>query len=107
MSHLRKKVHWWPTGKPSRPWGVWFEGKRWEVVVSDVPGQQRRYSLLIEGRKQEEFVDWPANWTKAPDNGGNASQRGEYEYESEKYEKNKDVLPFDDDLEDDDLEDEA
>jgi len=94
MSHLRKKVHWWPTGNPSRPWGVLFEGEDWEVAVIDVPGQPRRYSLLIGGREQEEFVDWPANWTKAPDNGGNASQRAEYERECDYFDKNEDVLPY-------------
>jgi len=94
MSHLSKKVHWWPTGDPSQPWGVWFEGEHWEVTVIDVPGQQHRYSLLIGGRKQQEFVDWPANWTKAPDDAANASQRAEYEHECEYWEKNKDVLPY-------------
>ena len=62
-----------------------------------MPGPGRRYSLLVNGRKvEEEFVDWPANWTTAPDNGGNASQRAEYEYELEKWEKNKDDLKGDD-----------
>ncbi len=103
MSHLTKKVHWWPTGNPSRPWGVLFEGKDWEVAVIDVPGQQRRYSLLINGRKREEFVDWPENWTKAPDDGANASQRAEYERECEYWDKNEDVLPYG--MDEDDFED--
>jgi hypothetical protein len=55
--------------------------------------------LLIGGRKEEEFVDWPANWTTAPDDGANASQRAEFEHERDRFEKNKDVLP----LEADDL----
>ena len=97
MSHLTKKVHWWPTGNRSRPWGVWFEGEHWEVAVIDVPGQQRRYSLLIGGRKREEFVDWPANWTKAPDDAANASQRAEFEHERDYFDKNKDVRPYNED----------
>ncbi len=94
MSHLTEKVHWWPTGDRSRPWSVWFKGDHWEVVVIDVPGQQRRYPLLIGGRKREEFVDWPENWTKAPDDCANASQRAEYQRERERWERLKDVEPL-------------
>jgi hypothetical protein len=103
MNRLERKVHWWPTGDPCLPWAVWFEGEHWEIAVTDVPGQGPRYSLLVNGRKKEEFVDWPASWTTAPDNGGNASQRAEYEHECEYWKKNKDVSPIDEDeLGDDD-----
>ncbi len=67
------------------------------MAVIDVPGQQRRYSLLIGGRKREEFVDWPANWTKAPDDAANASQRAEFEHERDYFDKNKDVRPYNED----------
>ena len=100
MSDLTKKVHWWPTGNPSQPWRVYFEGREWEVVVIDGPGQQRRNALLIGGVKQEEFVDWPPSWTQEPESAANAAQRAEFEHEIEYWEKNKDVLPLDDDFED-------
>ena len=101
MSHLTEKVTWYPTGSRSQPWSVWFKGEHWEVAVIDVPGQQRRYSLLIGGRKREEFVDWPANWTKLPDSAASRSQRWEYEHEIEYWDKNKDVLPlYEEDFED-------
>jgi hypothetical protein len=97
MGRLEKKVHWWPTLDPAGPrWGVWFEGDHWQLAVAEMPGQPPRYSLFLNGRKEEEFVDWPAGWTIAPDDSpGLAAQKAEYEYEIEKMEKNKDVLPID------------
>ena len=54
--------------------------------------------LLVNGRKEEEFVDWPASWTIEPDDSpGLAAQKAEFEYEMEKMEKNKDVLPIEED----------
>ncbi len=94
MSHLTKKVHWWPTGNPSQPWVVHFEGEEWAVVVIDGPGQQRRYALLIGGVKQEEFVDWPPSWTQEPESAATASQRAEFEREIKYWEKQKDVRPI-------------
>jgi hypothetical protein len=54
-----------------------------------------RYSLLIEGSRQEEFVDWPQSWTQLPDDAANASQRAEYQREMERWERLKDVEPLD------------
>ena len=101
MNHFTKKVHWWPTGDTPRPWGVWHEGVHWEVFVVEAPGEHRRYALFIDGVKQEEFVDWPPSWTKA-NGAGSASQRAEFEHEEEYWEKNRDVLPLDDDFGDED-----
>jgi hypothetical protein len=80
MSNLTKTVKWYPTGNPSRPWAVLHEGQTWEVEVIDGAGEQPRYSLLIEGSRQEEFVDW---------------QRAEYQREMERWERLKDVEPLD------------
>lgn len=95
MSNLTKTVKWYPTGNPSRPWAVLHEGQTWEVEVIDGAGEQPRYSLLIEGSRQEEFVDWPQSWTQLPDDAANASQRVEYQREMERWERLKDVEPLD------------
>jgi len=95
MSNLTKTVKWYPTGNPSRPWTVLHEGQTWEVEVIDGAGEQPRYSLLIEGSRQEEFVDWPESWTQLPDDAANASQRAEYEREMANWERHKDVQPLD------------
>ncbi len=95
MSHLEKKVHWWPTGDPSQPWRVLHDGATWEVIVIDESGGETRYALLIEGRKEAEFTDWPESWTQAPDDAGNAAQRAEYEREIRRWERLKDVMPLD------------
>jgi hypothetical protein len=73
-----------------------------EIAITDVPGQPSHYSLLINGRKQDEFVEWPASWTTEPDSGVLAVQREEYEYEMEKRRKNKDVLPIEEEELDED-----
>lgn len=97
MSRFERKVHWWPTGDSSRPWAVWVGEEHWELVVTDTQGQ-RRYALLINGHKEEEFVDWPPTWTTEPeDSPGLNGQRAEYEYEMEKFEKNKHMLPIEED----------
>ena len=93
-SRLTKNVHWWPTGNPCRPWAVVFEGDDLEIAVHETPGGERYQSLIVNGEKDVDFVEWPATWTVAPDNGGNASQRAEYEHEGEKIEKNKGVKPL-------------
>jgi hypothetical protein len=97
MSLREKKVHWWPTLEPSGPrWSVWHGAEHWELAVTDEPESRRRYTLYVSGQIAEEFADWPANWTLEPDDSpGLAAVKADYEYEREKWEKNRDVQPID------------
>jgi hypothetical protein len=104
MDLTEKKVHWWPTLNPEGPrWAVWYGGDHLELAVLG-DGPAPRYLLSINGRRDKEFADWPPDWTVEPDDSpGLAAQKAEYEYEIEKWEKNKNVSP----VEESDLKDQG
>ena len=61
-SNLEKKVHWWPNFEPGRPWGVYFEGRHWEIELHRTrgePPQVRRRRFGGHHRGWQLAVDAP------------------------------------------------
>lgn len=65
MSRLEQSVHFGLSHDPLHPWEAWVEGEHWQVSVTAMPDGTRRYSLLVDGHKEEDFTEWPAAWSIA------------------------------------------
>lgn len=44
---------------------AWVDGKHWQVSIKVMPDGTNRYSLFVNGRREEEFTEWPPAWSIA------------------------------------------
>jgi hypothetical protein len=60
---MSRSVAWKTTNELDYPWEATVEGKRWQVRINDFPDEVM-YSLLIDGKKIDDFHDWPPGWER-------------------------------------------
>lgn len=60
--HLHAEVSWARTSDPERPYEAKVGFGTWTVRVNDFP-DERLFTLLIDGREEESFDEWPALWS--------------------------------------------
>ena len=66
---LRTKVKWSATGAADTPWVGSVGSEVWKVRCNDFPDEPL-YTLLIDGKKIDDFDDWPRAWSRpAPKTG--------------------------------------
>ena len=58
-------VPWVTTGDPVRPYSGKLGAETWTIQVNSFP-DNHLYTLLINGKEQESFDEWPASWLRPP-----------------------------------------
>lgn len=66
MTRLEQDVDFELSNDPLHPWEAWVDGKHWQVSVTALPDGTRRYALLVDGRHEEDFTEWPPAWSRPP-----------------------------------------